>query len=415
VEDFGVGVGGAGGGDGGVAFFDFEEAEELGGVDDGEQVVDFEGEVVGEAVDVVAAAFVDEQFEQAGDAAGAGVGQHLVVHLALVADGLAGGLVGGGGDDFGPGEDFVDVVDEVGEGLGFAVARVGELDLEVGADVAGIAAEDDDAVGEQDGFFDVVGDEEDGLGGHGFVGPELEEFGAEVFGGEDVEGGEGLVHEEDFGLDDEGAGEADALAHAAGELFGEGGLEAVEADGVEHAEAAFAAGFGVDAAGLERGFDVFEDGEPGEEREALEDDGDVDFGVGDGLFMPVDLAGAGLGEAGEHAQHGGFAGAGGAEEGENFAGDDGEVGGGDDLDAVLAGLGVVLLDLLGANDRARAGEVGGGVRVGRVRTDGGGFLHRASLQKWHAKVDLTVASTRFVVSLLQAGCSSDELLPDSRS
>ena len=114
--------------------------------------------------------------------------------------------------------------------------------MEVGADVAGVAAEDDDAVGEEDGFFDVVGDDEDGLGGHGLVGPELEEFGAEVFGGEDVEGGEGLVHEEDFGLDDEGAGEADALAHAAGEFFGEGGLEAVEADGVEHAEAALAAG-----------------------------------------------------------------------------------------------------------------------------------------------------------------------------
>ena len=107
----------------------------------------------------------------------------------------------------------------------------------------------------------------------------------------DVEGAEGLVHEEDLRLDDEGAGKADALAHAAGELFGEGGLEAVEADGVEHFEGALAAGFGVDAAGLERGFYVFEDGEPGEEREALEDDGDVDFGVGDGFLMPVDLAG----------------------------------------------------------------------------------------------------------------------------
>ncbi len=90
AEDFGVGEFGAGFGDGGVAFFDFEEAEELGGVDDGEQVVDFEGEIVGEAVDVVAAAFVEEQFQQAGYAAGAGVGQHLVVHLALVADWFAG-------------------------------------------------------------------------------------------------------------------------------------------------------------------------------------------------------------------------------------------------------------------------------------------------------------------------------------
>ncbi len=173
------------------------------------------------------------------------------------------------------------------------------------------------------------------LGGHGFLGPELEEFAAQVFGGEDVEGGEGLVHEEHFGLDDEGAGKADALAHAAGELLGEGGLEAVEADGVEHAQGAFAAGVSGDAAGLEGGLDVFQNGEPGEEGEALEDDGDVDFGVGDGFFVPEDLSGGGFGEAGEHAQHGGLAGAGGAEEGEDFAGHDGEVGGGDDLDAIF--------------------------------------------------------------------------------
>ena len=187
--------------------------------------------------------------------------------------------------------------------------------------------------------------------GHGLLGPQLEQFTAQVFGGEDVEGGEGLVHEEDFGLDDEGAGEADALLHAAGELLGIGGFETVETDGVEHAHAALAALFRVDAAGLERGLDIFEDGEPGEEGEALEDDGDVDFGVGDGLFVPVDLAGGWARKAGEHAQHGGFAGAGGAEQGDDLPGNDGEVGGRDDLDAVLAGLRVILLDLFGANDR----------------------------------------------------------------
>ena len=85
-QDFGVGELGAAGGDGGVAFFDLEEAEQLRGVDDGQQVVDLEGEVVGQAVDVVLAAVVEQQFEQAGDAAGTRVGQHLVLHLPLVAD-----------------------------------------------------------------------------------------------------------------------------------------------------------------------------------------------------------------------------------------------------------------------------------------------------------------------------------------
>ena len=156
---------------------------------------------------------------------------------------------------------------------------------------AGVFAEHDDAVGEEDGLFDVVGDDEDGLGGNGFLAPELKQFAAQVLGGEDVEGGEWLVHEEDFGLDDEGAGKADALLHAAGEFLGIGLLEAVEADGVEDFQAAFAALEGVDAAGFERSLDVFKDGEPGKKREALKDDGDVGSAVADGLAVPEDIAG----------------------------------------------------------------------------------------------------------------------------
>jgi len=297
------------------------------------------------------------------------------------------------GRDVGLGEDFVDVVDELGEGLGFAVSGLGHLDQEVGADVAGIAAEHDDAIGEQDGFFNVVGDQEDGLGGHGLVGPELEQFRAEVLGGEHVEGAEGLVHEENLRLDDEGAGKADALLHAAGELLGVSSFKAVEADGVKHLHAAGAALDGVDAASLKRGLDIFKDREPGEEREALKDNGDVDLGVGDGLFMPIDMARGGDGEAGEHAQHGGLAGAGGAEEGDDLSGDDGERGGGDDLDAVLAGLGVVLLDFFGADDGldGRGGRGDGGRFEGFAGD--GRFLHG----------ELSVA--------VRGGCRGRSLLP----
>ena len=236
------------------------------------------------------------------------------------------------------------------EGFGLAVARLRQLHLEVGADVAGIAAEHDDAIGQQHGFFNVVGDDEDGLGGHGFLGPQLQQFAAQVLGGEHVERGERLVHEEHFRLDDQGARKADALPHAAGKLLGIRGLEAVETDRVEHLHAAVAALGGGNAARLQRSLDVFKHGEPGKEREALKHDGDVDLRVGDGLFVPVDLAGGGPREAGQHAQHGGFAGAGGAEERDDLARHDAQVGGRDDLNAVLAGLGVVLLDFFGAND-----------------------------------------------------------------
>ena len=74
VEDLGVGVFVAEIGDGGVALVDGEEAEHLRGFHDGEQVVDLEGEFVGEAVDVILAALIDEQLEQTGDAAGRACG-----------------------------------------------------------------------------------------------------------------------------------------------------------------------------------------------------------------------------------------------------------------------------------------------------------------------------------------------------
>ena len=140
-----------------------------------------------------------------------------------------------------------------------------------------------------------MGDEEDGLGGNGFLGPKFEELAAEVFGGENIQGGERLVHEEDFGLDDQGAGKADALLHAAGKFLGISLLEAVEADGIENFEAALAAFEGMDATGLERGLDILKDGKPGKESEALEDDADVGGAVADGLPVPEHLAGGGLG------------------------------------------------------------------------------------------------------------------------
>ena len=167
--------------------------------------------------------------------------QHLVVHLALVADCADALRHVAVGCDVGPGQHLVDVVDQLRERRRLAVARLRQRDPEIGADVAGIAAQHDDAVGQQHGLFDVVGDEEDGPGGDGLLLPQLQQFAAQVLRGEHVERGERLVHEEDFRLDHQRAREADALLHAAGEFLGIGGLEAVETDGVEHAQAALAA------------------------------------------------------------------------------------------------------------------------------------------------------------------------------
>ncbi len=77
-----------------------------------------------------------------------------------------------------------------------------------------------------------MGDEEDGLADGGLEGEELV---LEAFADDGVDGAEGLVHEEDGRVGGEGAGDADALALAAGELGGVAGAVGgrVEADEVE--------------------------------------------------------------------------------------------------------------------------------------------------------------------------------------
>ena len=85
---------------------------------------------------------------------------------------------------------------------------------EVRADVAGIAAEHDDAVGEQDGFFNVVRDDKDALRGHRLVLPQLQQFAAQIFGGQHVQGRKRLVHEQDFRLHNQCPRKANALPHS---------------------------------------------------------------------------------------------------------------------------------------------------------------------------------------------------------
>ncbi len=135
-----------------------------------------------------------------------------------------------------------------------------------------------------------------------FFVPEFEQFRAQVLGRQHIERGERLVHKEHFGLDDQGARKAHALAHAAGEFLRIGGLETVKADRVQNAHAALAAVVGRDAACLERRLDILEDRQPGKKRKTLEDDRDIDLHRADRLAMPENLSGRRRGKPGEHAQ-----------------------------------------------------------------------------------------------------------------
>ena len=82
-------------------------------------------------------------------------------------------------------------------------------------DAPGAAREQDDALAEAGGLAHVVGDEDDRASGRA---PDPLELLVQEVAGDGVERGERLVHEEHGPVLGEGAGERDALTHAAGEL-----------------------------------------------------------------------------------------------------------------------------------------------------------------------------------------------------
>ena len=186
------------------------------------------------------------------------------------------------------------------------------------------------AVGEL-GDFGVVGDQEDGLAA-GFVeGQEDVEDGTAGLG---VEVSGGLVGEEEGGIVDEGAGDGDALAFAAGELGGTV-LEAMgKAEGFEEREC-----FGFSRAGANEGLPdggfnhggeerVFENIEFREQVVKLEDKTDVEIPqlvafpemhAGDALAAEEDVAHVGSFEGTGDVEQGGFSGARRAHDGDELA------------------------------------------------------------------------------------------------
>ena len=215
------------------------ESEQRRRFDDGQQIVDLERQQVGQAVDILAAVVIGENFEESRDAAGAGVRQHRVFRASVRGAELAAGPDKGNREiAVRLGQNLVNVVDDLGEAGMLAIARAWKVDMEIGADSAGILAENHDAIAQQNRFLNVVRNDEHGAGGHFLVLPQLQQFAAEVLGRQNIQGREWFIHEQHFRLHHQGTGEADALFHAARQFFRIGALEAVQANRIEHLEAA---------------------------------------------------------------------------------------------------------------------------------------------------------------------------------
>src|SRR5690242_12949594 len=320
-----------------VAFFETQQAEQHGGVHGGEKRIHFEAKFVREFVEIRAAALIHQDLQQTGHPARTRVWKHdgFVTYLLARDRGFRRNRF--------PfvvrtRQNAINFIDKFDKARGLSVTRVGHVHGKIRVNMSGIPAKNDDAVCKHHRFFDVVGNDENGASRNLSIEPQLQKFAAQRFRSQYIQSGKRFIHEENFGFDDEGAGDADALFHAAGELLGIGSFKTIQPDRVNDAQRAFVPLHGNHAASLKRRLDIFEYREPREKSEALKHDGDVWHLIPDRFAMPKNRAGAGGRESGEHAKQRGFSAAGGAEQRDDLPGVDGEVRGGNYLDAAAVRL-----------------------------------------------------------------------------
>ena len=148
-----------------------------------------------------------------------------------------------------------------------------------------------DAVGHVDCLLDRVGDEDEGLL---FDLAQPEQVLLELSPGLFVDGAERLVHQQHVGLDGQCTGEADSLAHAAGELVRILVLEAGEARPRRCSARAISLPFGLaDAAQFQAEGDVAENALPRHQREVLEHKGTLRARANDRPTVHQHLTGGG--------------------------------------------------------------------------------------------------------------------------
>ena len=156
---------------------------------------------------------------------------------------------------------------ECGARLHRVVARMGQVDGDVGLDPSGARRHHDDAVAEEDRLLDVVGDEQHGLA---LPLPDPEQEFLHERTGLVVERAEGLVEEQDGRIVGERPGDRGALLHAARELLRIVLLEAAQSDLLDIGGGDGAPFRGRHAFLAQPVFDVLVDREPREQGVGLE-------------------------------------------------------------------------------------------------------------------------------------------------
>ena len=200
-------------------------------------------------------------------------------------------------------ESFENLASKAEELRAVALAGAGKVYFEDAIDPARTWGHEEDAIAHINCLVDVVRDQED-RGATGF--PEAKDLVLHAHAGEGVESAEGFVEQEDFGMIDQGAGEGDALGHAAREMMRVSAGKSFEAD-EPHEGVDFMALAMEQAAGDEAGFNISADAEPGEQVGILEDESAFRAGGGDAFGADAELAGIWRFETGDQTQQRGFA------------------------------------------------------------------------------------------------------------
>ena len=109
----------------------------------------------------------------------------------------------------------VDLIDQSLKSCVFAAARMAQGNVDFGQHPAGIFLHHDDAIGQEDGLFDVVRHHQHRLSWDRFADPQLQQLATQRLGAQHVERAERFVEAKQLRLHRHGAREAALLPHAA--------------------------------------------------------------------------------------------------------------------------------------------------------------------------------------------------------
>ena len=126
--------------------------------------------------------------------------------------------------------DAVDERDKSGFALGSEGPWPRQADADIFQDASGPARKHENAVGEKNRLIDLVSNEDNRLA---VFFPDPLQFALHDFPGLRIEGGEGLVHQENLRIDCERPRKVHALTHSTGELPGKVGFEASQSDKIK--------------------------------------------------------------------------------------------------------------------------------------------------------------------------------------